>query len=126
MMKSMHKLLGDEMTREILLNSLVLIPTGKWETKNDNENMSVENGNYFQLLCGPTGMKFPEKIVCNDVLSSDRTAMERSSDSSVLVQKPLSCTTKNHKKLCKKSKGHVYSNRIGERTHFQIPLTVNL
>ena len=115
MMKTMHKLLGDELTREILLHSVVLIPTGKWETKCGNENMSVENGNYFQL-CGPTGMKFPAKMVWNDKMLSDKRALKSSLHST--AQKLLSHTITHKKNRCDNSRRRLNSaRRIDSDTH---------
>jgi hypothetical protein len=63
--RGIHTLLGDNLARELLLHSIILIPVvdsdtsnnGKSKTKNSNHNinddrLSIDKGNYFQL-CGP-------------------------------------------------------------------------
>ncbi len=56
-MNAIHNILGDDLMRELLLHSIILIPIGESDQNNESNNqeqeiISINSGNYFQL-CGP-------------------------------------------------------------------------
>jgi len=55
-MDEIHKLVGDDLMREMLLHTIILIPVGQGSCDSHNSGIdeihTIEKGNYFQL-CGP-------------------------------------------------------------------------
>jgi len=66
-MRRIHSLIGDDLLRELLMNSILLIPIGDTEMKFSR----TDHGNYFQL-CGPPLDHFSKSITPED-LSTRRT-----------------------------------------------------
>jgi hypothetical protein len=67
-MRQIHTLMGDDLLRELLMSSILLIPMGDNEM---NSSSSLDNGNYFQL-CGPP-LDAISKCISPEDLSTRRT-----------------------------------------------------